>query len=217
MKPPIRIVTVDDHGMVREGLRAMLDRAPEVEVVGEAEDAASALAVIDESQPDAVLLDVRLGSESGLEACRRINERHPDVSVVFLTVYEEEQYVFEALRAGGRGYVLKSASRDDIVRTLKAVQDGRVVVDPALTGQIALQAVSALNGRRWPGAAQQLTPREGEVLDQLARGLSNHEIAASLYITEETVKSHVKAILRKLGARDRAQALSIALRQGLVR
>jgi DNA-binding NarL/FixJ family response regulator len=136
---------------------------------------------------------------------------------VFLTVYEDEQYVFEALRAGGRGYVLKSASRDDIVRTLKTVLNGRVVVDPALTGQIALHAASALNGKRRHAPGHQLTPREGEVLDQLARALSNQEIAAALHITEETVKSHVKAILRKLGARDRAQALSIALRLGLVR
>jgi DNA-binding NarL/FixJ family response regulator len=216
MMEPIRVVIVDDHGIVRDGLRAMLRRAREVEIVGEADRVASALAVIEECRPDAVLLDVRLGRESGLDACRRITERHPQVSVVFLTVYEDEQYVFEALRAGGRGYLLKSASRDDIVRTVCAVVGGQIVIDPALSGEIALRAASLLDGRSWPGADHQLTRRESEVLDQLVRGLSNQEIGRSLYISEETVKSHVKAILRKLGARDRAQALSIVLRDGLV-
>ena len=214
---PIRIVMVDDHRIVREGLRAMLHGVDEIEIVGEAEDLAGALAAIEESTPDVVLLDLRLQRTSGLDACRAIVERYPEVRVVFLTVYEDEQYVFEALRAGGRGYMLKKASPADLVRILEAVRAGDVVIDPSLGGKIAMRAAALSAGREWPGAHLGLTQRESEVLTQLVKGLDNRSIGHTLYISEDTVKSHVKAILRKLGARDRAQAVSIALRQGLVR
>lgn len=214
---PIRVVIVDDHRVVREGLQAMLQGVPEIEIVGEAEDVDGALATIRASGPDVVLLDVRLQRSSGLDACRTILQRYPDVSVVFLTVYEDEQYVFEALRAGGRGYMLKKASPEDIVRVLEAVRDGDVVVDPALGGRIALRAAALRAGSDWPGAHVGLTPREGEVLTHLVKGLDNKAIGHALYISEETVKSHVKAVFRKLGARDRAQAIAVALREGLVR
>jgi DNA-binding NarL/FixJ family response regulator len=214
---PIHVVLVDDHKVVREGLKAMLEDVPEVKIVGEAEDVATALVAIESTRPDVVLLDVRLQRSSGLDACRTIRERHPEVNVVFLTVYEDEQYVFEALRAGGRGYMLKKALPEDIVRVLTAVQGGDIVIDPALGGQIALRAAALRGGDEWPGAQLGLTRREGEVLGHLAKGLDNRAIAHALYVSEETVKSHVKAILRKLGAKDRAQVVSIALRQGLVR
>jgi DNA-binding NarL/FixJ family response regulator len=214
---PIRVLIVDDHRMVREGLRAMLHGVERVEIVGEAEDVDEALAVIASSRPDVVLLDLRLRGMSGLDACRTITERHPEVNVVFLTVYEDEQYIFEALRAGGRGYMLKKATPEDIVRVLESVQAGEVVIDPALGGQIALRAAATREGTHWPGAHLGLTKRESEVLAHVVKGLDNKAIGQSLFITEATVKSHMKAILRKLDARDRAQAVSIALRQGLVR
>ena len=214
---PIRIVMVDDHRIVREGLRAMLHGMDEIEIVGEAEDLDGALVAIEESKPDVVLLDLRLQRSSGLDACRTIVDRHPDVRVVFLTVYEDEQYVFEALRAGGRGYMLKKASAEDLVRILEAVRAGDVVIDPALGGQIALRAAAASAGREWPGAQLGLTQRESEVLTELVKGLDNKAIGHTLYISEDTVKSHVKAILRKLGVKDRSQAVALALRQGLVR
>ncbi len=217
MNEPMRVVLVDDHRVVREGLKAMLADVSEVQIVGEAEDVAGALAAIESGRPDVVLLDVRLQRSSGLDACRTIRERHPEVNVVFLTVYEDEQYVFEALRAGGRGYMLKKALPEDIVRVLQAVQGGDIVIDPALGGQIALRAAALRGGDGWPGAQFGLTRREGEVLGYLAKGLDNRAIAHALYVSEETVKSHVKAILRKLRAKDRAQVVSIALRQGLVR
>lgn len=217
MNAPMRVVLVDDHRVVREGLKAMLGDVSEIEIVGEAEDLAEALVAIEKGRPDVVLLDVRLQRSSGLDACRIIRERHPEVSVVFLTVYEDEQYVFEALRAGGRGYMLKKALPEDIIRVLRAVQGGDIVIDPALGGQIALRAAAMREGSGWPGAELGLTEREGEVLGCLAKGMSNRTIAHTLYITEGTVKSHVKAILRKLGAKDRAQAVSVALRRGLVR
>jgi DNA-binding NarL/FixJ family response regulator len=216
MSQAIRIVIVDDHRIVREGLRSMLHDIGELEIVGEAEGLDRALVVIEETHPDVVLLDLRLRRESGLDACRTIAERHPEVHVVFLTVYEDEQYIFEALRAGARGYMLKKATPEDIVRILQAVMGGDVVVDPALGGRLALRAAALRQGKSWPGAELGLTQREGEVLSHLVRGLDNREIGKVLFISEDTVKTHVKAILRKLGARDRAQAVSIALRGGLV-
>ncbi|MCI4354963.1 MAG: response regulator transcription factor, partial [Thermoplasmata archaeon] len=188
---PIRTVIVDDHRVVREGLRAMLHGVSEIEIVGEAEDVDGALATIRATEPDVVLLDVRLQRGSGLDACRMIVERHPAVSVVFLTVYEDEQYVFEALRAGGRGYMLKKASPEDIVRVLQAVRAGDVVVDPALGGRIALRAAARRPGSDWLGANFGLTPREGEVLTLLVDGMDNRAIGAALHVTEETVRSHV--------------------------
>lgn len=212
---PIKTVIVDDHRVVREGLRAMLDGIRDVEIVGEAEDEAGALESVAEHEPDVVLLDLRLQGESGLDICRRLGERHAGVKVVFLTVYEDEQYVFEALRAGARGYMLKKASPEDIVRILQSVRAGEVVIDPSLGGQIALRAASLRAGDSWPGVQLGLTRREGDVLEQLVRGLSNRQIAGALFISEDTVKTHVRAVLRKLGVNDRAQAVSYALRNGL--
>jgi DNA-binding NarL/FixJ family response regulator len=217
MSGPIRVVIVDDHRVVREGLNAMLFGVPEIEIVGEAEDVDGALAAIAATRPDVVLLDVRLQRSSGLDACRTIVQRHPEVNVVFLTVYEDEQYVLEALRVGGRGYMLKRALPEDIVRVVEAVQAGETVIDPSLGGRIAMRAATLRAGSDWPGADAGLTPREGEVLAHLVKGMDNKSIAHALYISEDTVKSHVKAVLRKLNARDRAQAVAIALRQGMAR
>ncbi len=216
MSQPVRVVIVDDHQIVREGLRAMLDGVQEIEIVGEAEDLDGVLEAIAAVQPDVILLDVRLQRSSGLEACRTILERHPEVKVVFLTVYEDEQYVFEALRVGARGYMLKKVVPEDIVKMLEAVQAGDVVIDPALGGQIAQRAAALRKGTDWPGAHLGLTQREAEVLTHLVDGLDNRAIANTLYISEDTVKSHMKSLLRKLNAKDRGQAISIALRSGLV-
>lgn len=212
----IRVVIVDDHQVVREGLIAMLRGVEAIEIVGEADDAERALAVIETARPDVVLLDVRLRNSSGLDACRLIVARHPDISVVFLTVYEDEQYVFEALRAGGRGYMLKRATPEEIVGVLRAVLTGEVVVDPALGGRIMLRLAERAAERDWPGAHLGLTARESEILTQVVKGLDNRAIARTLFISEETVRTHVKAVRRKLGARDRTEAIAIALRRGIL-
>jgi DNA-binding NarL/FixJ family response regulator len=214
---PIRLVVVDDHAVVREGLRAMLRRDERVAIVGEAEDLDQALAEIERTSPEIVLLDVRLQGQSGLDVCRTIVERRPDVKVVFLTVYEEDQYVFEALRVGARGYLLKRVSDEELVRALEAVRRGEVIVDPALTGQVAMRAAATRKGASWPGAQLGLTERESEVLQAMVRGLSNAGIGRELHISEETVKSHVRAVLRKLGVSDRTQAVALALKKGMVR
>lgn len=201
--------------MVREGLRTMLKHQEVLEIVGEAENGQQALQVVEEHRPDVVLLDIRLPDMSGLEVCRRIHERFPDVNAVMLTVNEDEHYVFEALRAGARGYLLKKVTDDELCRVLKSVVAGEVIVDPSLAGQMALRTAQA--GLSSHGLSVKLTEREHEVLVSMAEGMNNAAIARHLHISEETVKTHVKAVLRKLGASDRTQAVSLALRAGIVR
>lgn len=210
----IRILIVDDHRMVREGLMAMLQDT-KVDVVGEAETVDQALEEIHAKHPEIVLLDVRLQGQSGLTACRTMIEKHPDVAIVFLTVYEDEQYVFEALRAGAKGYMLKRASADDIVSVLEQVRAGETIVDPTLAGKIALRASHVTPGRLWPGAEMGITQRESEVLRAMTDGLNNKAVAKQLVISEDTVKTHVRSIFRKLGVSDRAQAVSLVLREGI--
>ncbi|MFN2388227.1 MAG: response regulator [Actinomycetota bacterium] len=211
---PIKVLLVDDHRMIREGLKAML-RDTRVEVVGEASNVDEALVEIAEKEPETVLLDVRLQGQSGLDACRTIIERFPHLAVVFLTVYEDEQYVFEALRAGAKGYMLKRASAEDIVQVLEQVRSGETIIDPALTGKIARAASNVRPGQIWPGAEWGITQRESEVLRAMVDGLNNRAIAEQLVISEDTVKTHVSAIYRKLGVKDRANAVSVALREGI--
>ncbi len=211
---PIRVLVVDDHRMVREGLKAML-RNSIIEIVAEADNVESSIEMIRKHQPDTVLLDVRLQGQSGLEACRIITDTFPDVAVVFLTVYEDEQYVFEALRAGAKGYMLKRATPDDIAKVLTEVRDGETIVDPGLTGKIALRASQTRPGRFWPGAEFGITQRESEVLAAMVDGLNNKAVSEQLVISEDTVKTHVRSIFRKLGVSDRAQAVSLVLREGI--
>lgn len=210
----IRIVITDDHAMVREGLRTMLAHHPAIEVVAEADTGAAAVLAVEKHRPDVILLDVRLPDMSGLDVCRKLRERFPAVHAVMLTVYEDEHYVFEALRAGARGYLLKKVTDDELTRVLKSVCAGEIIVDPSLAGQMALRSANAGSGGSGP---VRLTEREREVLAAMADGLSNAAIAAHLHISEETVKTHVKSLLRKLGALDRTQAVSLALRSGLLR
>ncbi len=215
----IKLVIVDDHKMVREGLAAMLKpHRAEACIVGEAADAAEALTVIERAQPDCVLLDIRLPGESGLAACRTIHQRFPSVAIVILTVYEDEQYVHEAWRAGARGYLLKKISDTALIEALQAIACGERVIDPSLSGTLAVRWFQTERPRdgKWPGADRGLTKRESAVLGALVDGLPTSEIALRLGISKETIKSHIKAVLRKLGASDRSQAVSIALRQKIV-
>lgn len=192
-------------------------RGTAVDVVGEADNIEGALIEINEKKPEAILLDVRLQGQSGLEACRIITDKYPEVAVVFLTVYEDEQYVFEALRAGAKGYMLKRADPEDIANTLERVRGGDTIVDPALTGKIALRAARTNHGAHWPGSEFNLTQRESEVLRAIVDGFNNKAIAERLVISEDTVKTHVRSIFRKLNVRDRGQAISFALREGIFR
>lgn len=214
---PLRLVMVDDHEMVLEGLKALLARFPgRVRVVGQAVSADEAEPLVAALDPDVVVSDVRLrGSASGLDLCRRLVEANPDRRVVLLSAYDDEQYLFQALRAGAAGYLLKSIDREELVRQLERAAKGETVVDPTMAGRAAASAARLQAGEFWPGAHLSLTQRESEVLGFLVAGLSNRAIASKLVLAEETVKSHVRAIFRKLEVNDRAGAVAVALREGL--
>jgi DNA-binding NarL/FixJ family response regulator len=215
---PLRVVLVDDHEMVLQGLKAMLARfLGRIRVVGEAADAETAEQVVAALDPDVVLCDVRLRGSSGLDLCKRLVEKEPDRRVVLLSVYDDEQYLYQALRAGAAGYLLKRVSGEELVRQLEQVSAGETVVDSALAGRAAASAARLQSGEFWPGAHLGLSHRESEVLALMVAGLSNRAIAARLVVGDETVKSHVRAIYRKLSVGDRAGAVAFALREGIFR
>ncbi len=214
----MRLVLVDDHEMVIEGLKAMLvsfeDR---VQVVGQAVGAERALTVVAELDPDIVLCDVRMQGASGLDLCLALRERDPDRKIVMLSVYEDEQYLFQALRVGASGYLLKSISSDELVRQLELAHRGETAIDPGMAARAADTAARLQRDEFWPGARQGLTQRESEILSYVVSGLSNRGIAAKLVIGEETVKTHLSSIYRKLGVSDRTGAVATALREGIYR
>ena len=195
-RSPPRLVIVDDHQMVLDGLRAMLaSYQGSVQIVGEACEHQDAIALVADVEPDMVLLDVRLHGSSGLDLCSAILRRRPECKVVFLTVYDDEQYLYQALRAGAVGYLLKRVTGEELVKQLELVQAGETVVDSALAGRAAASAARLQSGEFWPGAHLGLSHRESEVLSLLVAGLSN----------------------RKLGVGDRAGAVAAALREGIFR
>jgi DNA-binding NarL/FixJ family response regulator len=215
---PVRIVLVDDHEMVLQGLTSMLmpfrDR---VRVVGQATGADQAVRLVTGLDPDIVLCDVRLQGASGLDLCRRLIELHPTRRVVLLSVYDDEQYLFQALRVGASGYLIKQITGAELVRQLELVRDGERVIDTALAGRAVDTAARLASGEFWPGARQGLTHRESEVLSFIVTGVSNRGIAQRLVVGEETVKSHLRSIYRKLEVSDRAGAVAVALREGIFR
>jgi DNA-binding NarL/FixJ family response regulator len=214
--PPVRLVLVDDHEMVIEGLKAMLaafrDR---VEVVGQAVGAERALSVVDELDPDIVLCDVRMQGASGLDLCLQLRESDPKRKVVMLSVYDDEQYLFQALRVGASGYLLKSISSDELVRQLEFAYRGETAIDPGMAARAVDTAARLQRDEFWPGARHGLTQRESEILSYVVNGLSNRAIATKLVIGDETVKSHLSSIYRKLGVSDRTGAVATALREGI--
>jgi DNA-binding NarL/FixJ family response regulator len=213
---PVRLLLVDDHQVVLEGLRSMLvSQRARVEIVGATTNPSEATGLVEELQPDVVLLDVRLRGASGLDLCEQLVIRFPRVKVVFFTVYDDEQYLYQALRVGASGFLLKTTTAPELAEHLDRVMEGEVAIDPALAGRVAMTAARLQSGEFWPGARLGLTQRESEVLGLMVRGLSNRVIAQRLYIGEETVKSHTQSIYRKLEVSDRAQAIATALREGI--
>ena len=213
---PLRVVLVDDHEMVVAGLKAML--APfrgRVRVVGEAIGADEAVGVVAGLTPDIVLCDVRMQGASGLDLCRALRSRDPNCKVVLLSVYDDEQYLFQAMRAGASGYLLKKISGEELVRQLELAHSGVTVIDTALAGRAVDTAARLQSNEFWPGARHGLTHRESEVLSLIVTGLSNRGIATRLVVSDETIKSHLRSIYRKLGVSDRAGAVATALREGI--
>ena len=212
-----RGLVVDDQPLVRAGLGVILDAQPDLAVVGEAGDGMAAVHAAARLQPDVVLMDIRMPVLDGLEATRRIVAAHGDCRVMILSTFDTDEYVFEALRAGASGFLLKDAPREELVNAVRVVAAGEALLAPSVTrrliGEFARRPPPRGAG---PDALTSLTRREREVLEQMARGLSNAEMAATLYVGEATVKSHVAHVLMKLGLRDRVQAVIFAYESGLV-
>ena len=211
---PISIIVVDDQTLIREGLAALLDMTPGLTVVGKAGDGRQALALVAELMPDVVLMDVRMPGMNGVAATREIHARYPRTRVIVLTTFDHDEYVFESLRAGAAGYLLKNADPDHLAEAIRAVHAGRSVLDPAVTDKVIRRA--ARPGQEEPALTERLTPREREVLLLMADGETNAGIAARLSLAEGTVRNHVSHILGKLGARDRTHAVRLAVEWGLI-
>ena len=210
MTDAIRVLVVDDHPVVRQGLRALLSTQPGFEVCGEAGDGAEAFERAGRLKPDVVLMDVVMPSMDGIEALRRIGHELPQIRVVMLTSYADERRAMEAVDAGASGFLLKDAAARDVVAAIRAAHRGEAVLHPAVAARVLADR------RRPPPAHAELTERELEVLRLIAAGLPNKRIAAELSVSEKTVKSHVSAVLRKLDVSDRTQAAMYAVREGLV-
>ncbi len=211
---PIRVLLVDDHAVVRKGLRALFEREPSIEVVGEAEDGEHALTMADRLRPDVVIMDLEMPGIGGTEATRQITTSHPGVRIVVLTSHAAEEDVFPALKAGALGYLLKHSAPDDILRAIRQAHDGETVLHPTIARMVLHELHRPPEPRQAP-TTDPLSARELEVLRLLARGMSNQEIADTIVVGEATVRSHVSAILRKLQLASRTQAALFALREGL--
>jgi len=211
------VLIVDDQALVRVGLRKILDSEPELTVVGEAADGQDAVAEAKRLGPDVVLMDIRMPVLDGIEATRRVVQAQPATRVLMLTTFGLDSYVFDALHAGASGFMLKDAPPEEIVAAVRIVARGEALLAPAITRAVVEEFVRQPAAEPEPPVAvEELTPREREVLDLLARGLSNSEICTRLFISEATAKTHVARILQKLDLRDRVQAVVLAYRSGLV-
>lgn len=218
MAETIRILLVDDQRLMREGLRVLLELEEGLEVVGEAGDGKEALEAYAALRPDVVLMDVRMPGMDGVEATRRLRERWPDARIIILTTFDDDAYVFEGLRAGALGYLLKDVSGDDLAKAIRTVAAGGALLAPSVARKVVAEFSRLAPPSRPPdeGLPEPLSEREKEVLRLLAQGLSNREIAERLVLAEGTVKNHVTTILQKLGVRDRTQAALRARQLGLL-
>ena len=212
MSSPIRILIVDDHAIVRKGIRALFRNLSEIEVVGEAENGREAIAAVERLQPDVVLMDLLMPEMDGIEATGRVMDQHPDVRILVLTSFAGEDRVFPAIKAGALGYHLKDSSPEELVQAIHQVHRGESSLHPIIARKV-LQELSRPSER--PPTQDPLTPREVEVLQLVAQGRSNQEIADLLVISETTVRTHVSNILNKLHLASRTQAALYALREGL--
>jgi two-component system, NarL family, response regulator DevR len=209
----IRLLIIDDHEMVREGLKAMLTAEPDFEIVGDAANAEQAFELIERLHPDVILLDVRLPGASGIDVCRTVTERYPETAVIILTTFSDETLVAQCIQAGARGFIVKDIERFDLKRSIRAVARGDAAIDPKAAVAVLAQL------RRAPQIKQEsspdpLSPQQIVILRLVAQGLSSREIATQLYLSENTVKGYVQEILHRLGVKNRTEAVMVAVKQG---
>ena len=210
----MNVLICDDQALIRDSLGMLLNLERDIHVVGAAEDGAQAVEMVIEHQPDLVLMDLKMPGMNGIEATRRIRTRYPAIKVLVLTTYDDDEWVFDAIRAGASGYLLKDTPREEVIKAVKGTVEGRSFVDPAVAGKL----IGQVAGQQTQPATlitDKLTAREVDVLRLLARGFSNAEIAAQLFLSEGTVRNHVSAIFAKMDVSDRTQAAVTAIQHGL--
>lgn len=210
----MKIIICDDQAVVRDGLEMLLTLEKDIEVLGTAQDGAEVVELVSKNQPDLVLMDLKMPGMNGIETTRQIRAKYPDVKVLVLTTYDDDEWVFDAIRAGASGYLLKDTPREKVVEAIRGTLEDKSFVDPAVAGKLMGQVA---RGQSQPSnlLTDKLTERETDVLSLLAKGLNNAEIAGQLYLSEGTVRNHISAILDKLGVSDRTQAAVIAIQHGL--
>ena len=215
--PDIRILLVDDHAVIRSALKMLLESQPNIEIVGEASNGNEAIQLAGVTQPDVVIMDITLPDISGIEATLRLKKLHPEVAVVALTIHEDEQYFFEMLKAGASGYVPKRAAPEDLVSAIWAAYEGDIYIYPSLSKALVADFLHRAGEEAGPSPQlEELTQREMEVLQMLASGLSNDEIAESLVISKHTVARHRENLMRKLNLHSRSELVKYAIRKGLI-
>jgi DNA-binding NarL/FixJ family response regulator len=209
----IRLLIIDDHEMVREGLKAMLSTEPDFTIVGDVASAAQAFALIERQPPDVILLDIRLPGTSGIEVCRAVTERYPDIAVIILTTFTDESLVAQSIQAGARGYIVKDIERFDLKRSIRAVARGEAAIDTKAAVAVLEQLRRAPKKSSEP-APDPLSAQQIVILRLVAQGLPSREIATRLYLSENTVKGYVQEILHRLGVKNRTEAVMVAVKQG---
>lgn len=209
-----RIVLVDDHEVVRLGLKSLLDRHPQFEVIGEAGSARDAMEQVAALEPDVVVMDIRLPGTSGIEACEQIVDQYPDIKVIMLTSYAEDEMLFSAIRAGASGYVLKQIASEELIKAIEAVGRGEALLDPAVTQRVFQEVRRAVKEEE-ASAFAHLSQQEKHVLLLVSEGKTNREIAKNLFLGEGTVRNYVSSILSKLGVNNRAEAAAYAVEHSL--
>lgn len=212
----IKLLLADDHAVVRSGLRMLIEAQPDMEIVGEAETGREAIKQVKALQPDIVLMDVQMPDLTGIEATQVIKERFPETAVLALTMYEDEQYFFEMLKAGASGYVPKRAAPDDLVKAIRTVSRGEVFLYPTLASRLVQDYLHRVEDGDQPLIYDDLTPREREVLTLVAEGLTNQEIADQLVISVKTVDRHRENMMRKLNLHNRIELVKYAIKKGLI-
>ncbi len=216
MTDQIRLIIVDDHPVVREGLAAIMETQPDMDLLAEGTDGVEAVDLVGRLHPDVVLMDLQMPNMDGVEAIRQIKAIAPETEIVVLTTYDSDEYIFRGIEAGARGYLLKGSRKDEVLGAIRAASRGEALLPPVVAGKL-VERFTQMAQRQPADGEENLTDRELEVLRLMAQGARNKEIAYELSITERTAKAHVSSILGKLGASDRTEAVTMALRRGLIK